>query len=353
MKTLFKFLTKIIKAGMGFHSLFQVNYAVTYRCPTRCRICNIWKQSRKDELTLDEIKNIAGKLKNIQWLRLTGGEPFLRQDFIDIVKVLSQAMPDLYLVSTPTGGFSPEHIQSEIHKILSFIRCKYVVTISLDGPAKIHDYLRNSNGSFDKALETYGRLKDLEKQNRNFRVFFGYTIQPGNISYFEKTIKEAKEQFPELNINDFHFNLAHKSEIYYYNIDLDFGDNFSNKALSDIQVILDHRKFSLSPYLLIENIYLRLAGKYLSTGKSPVPCNVYNISCFIDPFGDVYPCTTFNRHLGNLRDFDYDLRRIITSTTAKKSAREIKNGKCPQCWTPCEAHQVIVSKFITSLSRLI
>jgi radical SAM protein with 4Fe4S-binding SPASM domain len=60
----------------------------------------------------------------------------------------------------------------------------------------------------------------------------------------------------------------------------------------------------------------------------------------------VYPCTVFDRKLGNLRKNNYDLKKILVSEKAKKVKEEIIKEMCEQCWTPCEAHQMIVSNWL-------
>lgn len=336
---------------MGFHSPFQLNFAVTYKCPLRCRNCFIWKRPGKGELSLDEIKKFAAGLKNIYWLRLTGGEPFLRPDFAGIAGAFCEALPGLYLVSAPTSGFDPERIEADTKKILSFMRSRFVVTVSLDGVEEVHDMLRGSAGSRSNAIDTYGRLKKLEAGHPNFKTLFGYTIQPENIFQFKKTLDEVKEIFPEISVNDFHVNLAQKSGVYYNNMEIDLPDEFFKNAGKELRAILEMRTLTTSPYSFIENIYLKLGTRYARTLECPIPCNVYNISAFVDPYGDVYPCTAFDRPLGNLRDYNFDLAEILSSARAKDAAKEIKERKCPQCWTPCEAHQMIVSQFLTCLIR--
>ena len=59
-----------------------VTFIVTWRCNGRCIFCDVWKKQPniKEELTIEEIKKIFLQLKNIDVLRLSGGEPFLRND---------------------------------------------------------------------------------------------------------------------------------------------------------------------------------------------------------------------------------------------------------------------------------
>jgi len=40
----------------------------------------------------------------------------------------------------------------------------------------------------------------------------------------------------------------------------------------------------------------------LTTGRTPMPCHALRASCFIDPWGVVYPCITYSRPIGRLRD---------------------------------------------------
>ena len=95
--------------------------------------------------------------------------------------------------------------------------------------------------------------------------------------------------------------------------------------------------------MLLEYVYLKNVRNYLLSGKSPYKCKSGRISCFIDPTGDVYPCTGINAVLGNLRDNNYDLSRILSNETASAWNEKISKGKCPHCWTPCEAYQNILS----------
>ena len=70
-------------------------------------------------------------------------------------------------------------------------------------------------------------------------------------------------------------------------------------------------------------------------------------SCFIDSWGNVFPCTIYDRKIGSLRDVDYDLARLWRTDDADRLQREIWDYDCPQCWTPCEAYQSIMGNFLT------
>jgi radical SAM protein with 4Fe4S-binding SPASM domain len=71
-------------------------------------------------------------------------------------------------------------------------------------------------------------------------------------------------------------------------------------------------------------------------------CHSLRSSCFIDPFGVVYPCITYTRPLGSLRETAMDLGAIWRTAATANTQREIWDGQCPQCWTACEAYQSIL-----------
>lgn len=65
--------------------------SVTDRCDLRCRYCMAEKMTflpRKEVLTLEEIAIIADRFiaRGVRKIRLTGGEPLVRRDFLDLVR---------------------------------------------------------------------------------------------------------------------------------------------------------------------------------------------------------------------------------------------------------------------------
>ena len=75
-------------------------------------------------------------------------------------------------------------------------------------------------------------------------------------------------------------------------------------------------------------------------------CHALRASCFIDSWGNVFPCTIYDRKVGSLRDVDYDLGRIWNAPETVALQREIWEYHCPQCWTPCEAYQSILGNVL-------
>ena len=342
-----KLVYKVGKANLGRFNPFELNFAVTYLCNSRCKTCNIWKVGKKDELTIDEIEKFAQKIKFIHWVRITGGEPFLREDFVNILKILNTEL-DLHMLSTPTNGLLPELIEKKVRDVLKFLKPRYIITVSLDGPREIHENIRGVEGSWSRSVETFRRLKKLERRNKKFKVFFGYTISPFNVGKFEETVESVREEIPSVSHKDFHVNIFHASSVYYRTEPKEmknFLKNFGDQASKEVREMIKRKKVT-SLIDIIEKKYLRLGLKYIKTMEMPVKCNIYNLSAFVDPYGNVYPCTIFDYKIGNLRESNYDLLKILNSEEALKARKLIESKRCPQCWTPCEAHQIILSRLL-------
>ncbi len=91
------------------NSIRYIHLHITQRCNLRCEYCyNAHNLGRIDELTFEEIKNLAIFLKSsgVEHIVLTGGEPLLRQDIVDIAKQLKELNFKLGLLSNGTllGG---------------------------------------------------------------------------------------------------------------------------------------------------------------------------------------------------------------------------------------------------------
>ena len=91
---LIRFARNILKANLNVNDFpFKLNFAITWRCNLKCKMCNIWMKESSNELKLDEIEEFVEKSPYFSWVSLTGGEPFIRMDFVDIVKAFKRHSP--------------------------------------------------------------------------------------------------------------------------------------------------------------------------------------------------------------------------------------------------------------------
>jgi MoaA/NifB/PqqE/SkfB family radical SAM enzyme len=314
---------------------YKLTFAVTYNCNSRCTTCNIWKKNSKNELSCDEIDRFFSTNSDFSWIDITGGEIFLRNDLIQIFQIIKKRCKKLYTLHFPTNGLMTHRIVNLVKKIVKLDFNKLIISISIDGPPDIHDKIRGVKGGFMKTIETFRKLREI----KGLDVYAGMTLSKNNVDHLDDTVNAIKKEIPNFTFDDLHINIAHSSPHYY---GIEFNELPVKKVISQISSVIRRKKISLiNPVTILELKYLKNIEKYLKWGKCPMQCHSLSKSIFIDPYGGVYPCTAYDKKLGNVKSID--LKKIFLDPESKKLAKEIRELKCPQCWTPCEAYQTILA----------
>ena len=321
---------------------YKLTFAVTYLCNSRCQICRIWKRKKEKELTKEKIKDFFETNNKFNWIDLTGGEIFLKEDLVQITESIVKNCENLYLLHFPTNGFLTEKILADTKKILELSPHRMIVTVSLDGPEELHDELRGVRGGWKKTIETFQQLKKLKK--KNFEVYFGMTLSKYNSGKIDNTIKEVKLLIPDISYNDFHLNIAQTSAHFYKNVGMNLG--IDDQIIGSVKKFRGKRKKKFSGVHFLEDRYLKLISEYIKKDKVPLACQSLSASVFIDPQGNVYPCAIWDKKIANLENYDFDLKKIWDLNKVKKIRKKIIHGSCPGCWTPCEAYQTILGNLM-------
>lgn len=325
----------------------KVNFCLTYRCQYRCRTCNIWQRHPSDELTTDEVIAFVRENARITWVDLTGGEIFLRPDVDEILGAVVTGWKRLAFLHFPTNGFLTDRIVRSVERIAGRGPASTIVTVSLDGDEKTNDEIRGIKGGFRRQIETFKALRRLP----GVSVVLGVTLSSYNTGRFARTFEACAREVPGLTMHDVHLNVAQVSGHYY-----------SNEGASGIrpdpalirQELCVYRRLrgrSRSAPQLLESAYLRYLEEFLRTGRTPMPCHALRASCFIDPCGVVYPCVSYSKPIGRLREAGMRLDPIWNAPDVRRLQREIWDGQCPQCWTACEAYQSILGNLLAGRWR--
>jgi radical SAM protein with 4Fe4S-binding SPASM domain len=322
---------------------FKLTFCITYWCNYRCKTCNIWQMKPKDELRLEEIQRFFQRSNRFSWIDITGGEISLRKDFVDICAAALANCRSLLLLHYPTNGYLTDQIVRYTREVTRMGPEKLMITVSTDGDETVNDHIRGVQGGYRRQLETFRRLREIP----GIHVVLGMTLSAENVDHFPDAFAAAKREIPDLDYRDFHVNIVHESGHYLHNQSLKLRKAVKPEDLARAtESYARLRGFGLSPVNYLERTYLQRVRKYLETGRTPMRCHALRSSCFIDSWGNVFPCTIYDRKLGNLRDTDYDLTPIWQSEDVQRLQREIWGYKCPQCWTPCEAYQSIMGNVL-------
>lgn len=312
---------------------FQVVLYPTSRCNARCPHCyNHERQSSADagqELSLDEIEKISAHLEHVKVLTVSGGEPFLRGDLKEIVRVFRRNNGLQYL-SIHTNGFLCDTIVSTVASILEAEQTlEVIVCVSIDAIGERHDEIRRHRGGFAKLLVTLEELRNLRERHGNLHLIATTMYSRSTLDSFQETIGYIRNTLgikPSLSFIRGDVDSAREKEI-----DVSgYEDFFSrNRELSDRGISL------FSPMALKEAMEMMICGivvRNYRTGTQAVPCQAGRRLVVIYENGDVYPCETLGEKFGNLRDVGYDLGKLLFSPTGKEVIARIRAGRCCCTW---------------------
>ncbi len=337
-----KLMFKALKSNFfELEKPYKLTFAITYRCQSRCLTCNIWQMKPINELTLNEISEFANKNKFFDWIEITGGEPFLRSDIVEIIKAFNDSNK-LYLLTIPTNSLTNvDLVKNRIEAILKLNIPRVAITLSLDGYKELHDKIRGIKGNYDKVMGMARMLHELQSQYKNLYFFFGYTISRYNEDKLIETINAVMSDLDFVSYNNFHVNVAQISSHYYKNENNEIIGS-KDKIRDAIKFLMKHRKRSVDPMDLVEQSFLKYLIDYVETGKSPMRSRALDASLFLDSYGDVYPSIMWNVKIGNIRNTNYELMPIWKSPIAMDIREKIRKGIEPDAWTACEAYQTLI-----------
>jgi len=221
----------------------KVVFELLASCNLHCSHC-FYRSSSKfnspDFLPKEEIFKIIIKMvKNgISKLILTGGEPTLHPDFIEISNYAMLNIPKVTICTN--GVIQSDELEDEVIK-----QNFSTYTISLDSHIKeVHDKFRGKEGAFDRAVSFIKKLS-LNKKNVSIHI----TIHPENIDHIEETIEFCKRFSRDIVV----------SSIYHNKLSGGNSDKTYLKRLKDFRAnYLDNSEITLvgfTPYCESENCW--------------------------------------------------------------------------------------------------
>ncbi len=312
----------------------HLTFFLTRRCNAQCPFCFYLKAESQStqqhpELSLSEIEKLSGSLGPLLWLAFSGGEIYLRNDLAEISRIFYRNNKPAIMLF-PTNGLLPDLILDRTEQILKQCPNSIItVKLSLDGLSEDHDTLRNTPGSFAKTMETYELLKGLPALYPNFELGVNTVFCSENQGSMDKIIDFVitMEQIKTHTISLIRGNLSDRSfqQIDYrkYNHAIERLENNLKTHTSRIY------RFRGAKIKAAQDILQRrLINRTMLEQKRLIPCYAGRLNLVLTENGDVYPCEILTDTFGNVRDHDYDLRKVMESESAKKIIGSIMNNEC-------------------------
>lgn len=317
-------------------------YLVTYRCNARCKMCDSWRMKPGDELSPAQVADVFRKIGRLDVVRLTGGEPFLREDMHEIAEaVLHESAPRVLHITT--NGSFPERVEAFARASSRSRRLRFMV--SFDGLADEHDANRGADVPYTKAIETVKRLAAL-RSSLGLEVSANHTV----ISPQSKDDGEGlRREMDSLGV-DVHSVLAYADSAMY-------GAKLRGKRADHLIVPKGyplHPKLAGTDVLGFVEDELRRAGQlrspllrhgkryYLrglrarlrgeSNARPHPPCVALRSHVRLLPDGRVPICQFNTETVGSL--VTHTLEEIWFGAEIRDHRKWVDG--CPGCWAECE-----------------
>ncbi|MCK9615231.1 MAG: radical SAM protein [Candidatus Omnitrophica bacterium] len=321
-----------------------ISFLVTNQCVCRCKHCFNWfdtnpkgaiGNSKKLDLTTEEIKQIFHSLGPIDYLYLSGGEPFIRKDFCEILQNIYEfSRPKTFNIST-----NGQLIDNTITTIDNFLKyhpaVHLIVKVSIDAISDKHDKIRDTPGAFLRAIETYQLLMNLKNKYKNLKVGINTVFSAFNqdkifeIYKYFYNLKPRPDCLAQLLVRDIprdpNCKRNLKLNIYKEWTKIYVADMLKGKFETDLTI-------KIGTIMMYDYIY-----KIITQNKRQGACYAGIAGGFIDNEGLVGACE-HTMPFGSLRESNYDFKKIWNSDKAKRIRKDLSdNCFCtnePQWWHP-------------------
>jgi MoaA/NifB/PqqE/SkfB family radical SAM enzyme len=318
---------------------YKLELFVTWRCPSRCGTCTLWRRAPGVELTAAEWQAVVGSLApHLLWLSVTGGEPSMRADLGELLVRTTRAAPRLAYLNLSSNGLRPDALERALATLLEHPGPRVAITLSLDGLGAEHDRLRGVPGGFERVLETARRLQLLRARRPRLAYTFQVTLSAANRARWTALARFARERSGGLSPV---FSPASDGVLLTGEAGLGVDLRRSAaEALPQVRSLRDALPCR-HPEDVVTRHYLGTLPDFLASGRAPVPCTAGYASWSLEPDGTVRRCDSLAETLGHVRDVGLDLARLPATPGFGRAFAELPD--CRACWTPCQAYPSLLA----------
>jgi MoaA/NifB/PqqE/SkfB family radical SAM enzyme len=331
------FLRKVVRR----RKLESVFLFVTVNCNSKCRTCFYAKETHPGEdLSFDRIRRISETAPRFDKLWLSGGEPLLRKDLVEIVELFYRNN-HIKTVNFPTNGLLAERIESEVARLLD--RCPELtihLNYSLDGLGETHDRIRDIPGAFERTTAA------MELTERRFA---GHPRLHQNVA--SVVTAENVEQCYDLAL--YLFRRFHLATQYFEAVRGESRDpSLQRASLAQLESLHERllplygamadrlfdtlppagRRLAKAVFVGTTRELYRMQRENLGGPRRwGMDCTAGETTIVIDHDGGLRACELRPR-IGHLADYDFNLRAAHRSKAMRDEIRAIGGGERANCW---------------------
>ena len=271
--------------GQRVDTLPLITLHLTERCNSRCVACDYWRNGHRD-ISPESVAQLLPSLVELgtRTVLISGGEPLLHRQWVDIASLLRQGGLQLWLL---TSGLSLAKHAASVARLFQS------VTVSLDGSdAQMYASIRGLD-AFDAVCEGI-RAAVAAGVAPGVRV----TVQRANYAALPKLVTLARQ----LGAREVSFLAADVSNPHAFGRTAGFEADVALRPddLGRLDAVLaaleaDHQSDFRSGFIAESPMKLRRIRDYYAAvcglgDYPPVRCNAPDFSAVVDATGRVSPC---------------------------------------------------------------
>jgi MoaA/NifB/PqqE/SkfB family radical SAM enzyme len=234
--------------------------AVTYRCQSRCRMCSIWQMEGHEEVPAEVYARLPSTVRDVN---ISGGEPFLRKDLAEVIRVVHGRLPSARIIISTNGLLGGVLVPRALE--LVGIDPGIGFGFSVDGIGEMQDYIRGVKGAYDNVIEA---VRGLLAGGVESDFFFG--------SHDSSIVGTGHPSVRSMELRR-DFETIIRGELSAYDLK-SWGKAFIYQGMYEV----------------------------LTEGKRPFPNRPGVDFFYLDPRGDLYPSVVHNFVMGNLAEQEFD-----------------------------------------------
>jgi MoaA/NifB/PqqE/SkfB family radical SAM enzyme len=336
---------------------------VTSRCNSKCRTCfNHASLNDGRDLGFEQIERIARSAPPFPALWLSGGEPTMRDDLVDIVRLFYDHAK-IQSVNWPSNGLIAERVESALSELVaSCPKLEIRLNLSLDGIGGTHDSVRGVPGGFGKTLQTVERVRRRWASNPNVIVNVGTVVTPDNYDeLFDLGALLLRHDLVGAHVFEIPrgtpldpatTGVSPEQMLELYDRLYPLFEKHADRLFADFGRV--GRRVAKPMYLGFMRFMQQLQGANM---RGPhdwgMSCTAGQTTIVVDHDGQFRSCE-MRPPIGNLADHDHDVARAMQSEVMAREIDAIGGGHRANCWCTHACWMMSSMKFspTTMLGRI-
>lgn len=321
----------------------QLNFPVTDNCNARCVMCDVWKENVLDDMSVEQLRAVLAQpfFRNLEHVGISGGEPFLRADLLQVVEAFCE-LPKLASLSITSHGFNFIRHQMNGPKIVALAKQRgvpFTINISIDGVGEVHDRVRRVPNGFIKLQRTIDLYRDM-----GVRVLAQCTVSKYNLYNLAELDAWIRERGIDI----------------IYRISTTIERLANGKTMESVELDANERSF-FADFLAYSGViertsnparrlfYRQLVDTLQTNARRAAPCYYQNEAVLLSSRGDVFQCSIVDNAVCNALETNVDEQYFSPENLMELARTKAEVcARCPHDQTGAWAPQALIAEQLRS-----